>query len=316
MLLSSTPDYHGQSIFIGQVWHPQSKFLISRAVAAALLTFFLLHGAATMSAEPNQDSSLATADLAELDRKLNNPLTSIWSLTFQINTSANTGDSIRGTEYSNTLFFQPFMPFEVGANNQTMFTLRPVFPIVTQPEIDFSTGESSSHKTGYGDTQLLVLAGPNTGEGLVWGGGASFIFPTASDDILGQDKYQAGPAAMVFNIGKPWVYGLLAQHWESYAGDSDRPDTSRTDIQYTIRYSLPNAMSIGMGPTITYDWEADSDNALTFPIGLGLTKTTRWGTTPVKLRAELHYSVIKPDDYGAEWNFRIQITPVIKSPFK
>ena len=283
---------------------------------AALLSFCLLNAISALSAQPNQDTSLATADLAEIDRKLNNPLTSIWSLTFQNNTSANTGDLVSETEYSNTLFFQPFMPFEVGAKKQTMFTLRPVFPIVTQPKIDFSSGESSSHKTGYGDTQLLTLAGPNTGDGFVWGAGASFIFPTASDDILGQGKYQAGPAVMAFNIGRPWVYGILAQHWQSYAGDSDRSDTSRTDVQYTIRYSLPKAMSIGMGPTISYDWEADSDNALTLPIGLGLTKTTRWGAAPVKLRAELHYSVVKPDDYGAEWNFRIQVTPVINSPLK
>jgi hypothetical protein len=269
-----------------------------------------------ISAEPNAQDSLATADLAELDRKLNNPLTSIWSLTFQNNTSVNSGNAIDGDEYSNTLFFQPFMPFEVGPEKQTMFTLRPVFPLVSQPVFDSNPRESSDHQSGLGDIQLLALAGPNTGGGLVWGAGASFIFPTATDDVLGQGKYQAGPAAMVFNIGKPWVYGVLAQHWESYAGDSDRADTSRTDIQYTIRYALPNAMSIGMGPTITYDWEADSDNALTFPIGLGLTKTTRWGKTPVKLRAELHYSVIKPDDYGTEWNFRIQITPVINSPFK
>ncbi len=67
--------------------------------------------------------SLANVDLGELDRKLNNPLTSIWSLTFQNNTSANTGDLVDNTEYSNTLFFQPFMPFEVGAEKQAMFTL-------------------------------------------------------------------------------------------------------------------------------------------------------------------------------------------------
>ena len=75
-------------------------------------------------------------------------------------------------------------------------------------------------------------------------------------------------------------------------------------------------MSIGMGPTISIDWEADSDNALTLPIGLGVTKTTRWGKLPVKLRAEIHYSVIRPDDYGTEWNFRLQVTPVINSPMK
>ena len=75
-------------------------------------------------------------------------------------------------------------------------------------------------------------------------------------------------------------------------------------------------MSVGMGPTITYNWEEKPENRLTFPVGLGLTKTTRWGNTPVKLRVELHYSLIKPEDYGTEWNLRLQVTPVINSPFK
>ena len=295
----------------------QAAFMLKASRLSALASLFpLFVFMPAWSADAEEQSSLATADLAEIDRKLNNPLTSIWSLTFQNNTSANTGDLVEDTETSNNLFFQPFMPFEIGAEKQTMLTLRPVFPLVTQPEIDFATGESSSHKTGYGDTQLLTLMGPNSGDGFVWGAGATLIFPTASDDILGQGKYQAGPAVMAFNMGKPWVYGVIAQHWQSYAGDDDRSDTSRTDVQYVIRRSLPGAMSLGMGPTVTYDWKADSDNALTFPVGLGITKTTRWGKTPVKLRAELHYSLIKPDDYGAEWNFRLQITPVINNPFK
>jgi hypothetical protein len=75
-------------------------------------------------------------------------------------------------------------------------------------------------------------------------------------------------------------------------------------------------MSIGMGPTVVVDWEADSGNKLTFPIGLGITKTVRWGKMPVKLRFEPQYSIIRPDDFGTAWNFRLQITPVIPSPFK
>ena len=272
-----------------------------------------LAGASTGQAE---ETDLATADLGEIDRKLNNPLTNIWSLTLQNNTAVNSGDAVKGNEYSNNLFFQPFMPFVVGEEKQTMLTLRPVFPMVTQPVFDDDSGKSSEHKTGMGDIQMLVLAGPNRADGAVWGAGATFVLPTASQDVLGSEKYQAGPALMAFNMGKPWVYGVLAQHWESFDGDSDRDDISRTDIQYVVRYSLPDAWSVGMGPTITYDWEADSDNALTFPVGLGLTKTTRWGKMPVKLRAEVHYSVIKPDDYGTEWNIRFQITPVINNPFK
>jgi hypothetical protein len=198
-----------------------------------------------------------------------------------------------------------------------MLTLRPVFPIVTQPVFDASDPRNSSgHETGLGDIQLLTLAGPNKGKGLVWGLGATFKFPTASEDVLGQGKYQAGPAVLAINMGKPWVIGVLAQHWSSFSGDDDRADTRQTDVQYILRRSIPGAMSIGMGPTITYDWEQDSDNRLTVPVGLGLTKTTRWYSTPVKLRVEIQYSVIKPEDYGTVWNLRLQITPVINSPFK
>lgn len=280
------------------------------------ITLLLLSSSLAMAQTAPQDD-LASADLGEIDRRLNNPLTSLWSLTFQNNTSAYQGDAIDGTEYSNNFFFQPFLPFEVGAEKQAMITLRPVFPLVTQPVFDDpGARESHEHVTGLGDIQLLTLAGPNSGKGVVWGAGATFRFPTASKDELGQGKYQAGPAAMIFYMGKPWTLGLLAQHWSSFAGDDDRDSVSQTDIQYVIRRSIPGAMSIGMGPTISVDWKADSDNRLTVPVGLGITKTTRWGKTPFKLRAEVHYSVISPDDYGSTWNLRLQVTPVIPSPVK
>jgi hypothetical protein len=198
-----------------------------------------------------------------------------------------------------------------------MVTLRPVFPLVTQPEFDGADPRNSyQHVTGLGDIQLLVLAGPNDGKGLVWGAGATFKFPTASDDNLGRGKYQAGPAAMLFHMGKPWVIGVLAQHWSSLAGDDVRDSVSQTDIQYIIRRSIPGAISIGTGPTISINWEEDSDNRVTLPVGLGITKTTRWGKTPFKLRAEVHYSIISPDDFGSTWNLRLQVTPVIPSPFR
>jgi len=70
-----------------------------------------------------------------------------------------------------------------------------------------------------------------------------------------------------------------------------------------------------MGPTISINWEAEEGNRVTFPIGLGITKTIRLGGTPIKMRIEPQYSIIKPDDYGTEWNIRFQFTPVINRPF-
>jgi hypothetical protein len=150
----------------------------------------------------------------------------------------------------------------------------------------------------------------------VWGAGATFKFPTASDDVLGEDKYQAGPAAMLFNMGDPWTVGVLVQHWWSYAGDDDRPGTSQTDIKYIARHRMAHAMSLGFGPTVSIDWEADSDDRYTVPVGFGVTKMVRAGNLPIKLLGEINYSVVSPDSFGTEWKFIFRVAPVIKSPFR
>ena len=257
---------------------------------------------------------LEELDLEELNRRLENPLSNLWSLVLQENLELVAGDLVAGTETSNVLFFQPFLPVPVGQDK--LLAIRPVFPLVTVPDPDAAAGDSGrGHTTGFGDMQLFTAVGPDRTDGLVWGVGATFIFPTASSDALGRGQYQAGPAGMLFKLGKRWTLGTLVQHWTSFAGDADRADTNRTDIQYVARRQLPGAWSIGMGPTISINWEADPGNRVTFPVGLGITKTVRWGKVPIKLRFEPQYSIIKPDAAGTAWNFRFQIAPVIPNPF-
>jgi len=269
--------------------------------------------AASFAVAQEVDEPAELPSLEEIDRQLNNPLSKTWALTLQDNIGVKEGDLVDGTTWGNLLFFQPLLPVPISKN--LMFSGRPVFPLVTSPDVDFSTGQTDGHTTGFGDLQILTLVGPDKANGWVWGAGATFKFPTASDPVLGQGKYQAGPAAMLLKMGRPWVYGFIFQHWSSFAGDDEQPDTSFTDLQYIIRYLLPKAWSVGAGPSITYNHEAASDDRLTVPIGLGVTKTVRVGKLPMKLRAEVHYSVIRPDSYGEVWNFRLQVTPVIKSPF-
>ena len=235
-----------------------------------------------------------------------------WSLVLQENLTINQGDAVDGNVVSNTLFFQPALPIPFGKN--LVFTARPVFPLVTQPY--FSADATGGKKvTGFGDIQMAAFIGPGNARGWVWGMGATFVFPTATNKNLGSGKYQLGPAAMVFHIGETWNKGIFIQHWWSYAGDEDRNAVVITDIQYIIRKGLKNASSIGMGPSIRIDWTKDIDEGLTIPIGLGYTKTIRVGSTPLKLRIEPQYSIIRPDDYGNVWNLRIQIAPILKSPF-
>ena len=37
---------------------------------------------------------------------------------------------------------------------------------------------------------------------------------------------------------------------------------------------------------------------------------------PLRLAAEVQYSLVKPDDIGTDWNFRILVIPVIPNPFR
>jgi hypothetical protein len=144
---------------------------------------------------------------------------------------------------------------------------------------------------------------------------ATTKFPMSSDDDLGVDKWQLGPAAMLFSIKRPWVVGTLVQNWFSVAGEGSARSQKQTDINYVIRYALPRAWQVGVGPTVSIDWTQGNDDKLTLPIGLGLTKTVRIGNMPIKLRGEIQYSVVRPDSYGTEWTFIFRIAPVIKSPF-
>ena len=254
-----------------------------------------------------------TTSIDELNRQLENPLSRFWSLIFQENLNFNTGDLIEGTAISNVFNFQPSLPVPVGKSK--MLLVRPVFPLVTSPTFD-GNGEQTGTETGLGDIQVFSLYGPDKKDGLIWGAGLTFAFPSASSEYLGSGKFQMGPAVMILSITKKWTLGTIVQHWKSVGGDPTRPETTKTDIQYILRKQIKGkGMSIGMGPNISVNWEAEDGNKLTFPIGLGITKTVKWGNTPWKLRFEPQYSIIKPDNYGTQWNIRIQIAPIIKNPF-
>ena len=249
----------------------------------------------------------------DLNRQLENPLSRFWSLIIQENINFNSGDLVEGTHVSNVFNFQPSLPVPVGKSK--MFLIRPVFPLVTAPVFD-ENGEKTGTETGLGDMNVFSLFGPDKKDGLIWGAGLTFTFPTASSDELGSGKVQMGPALMALSITKKWTIGTIVQHWNSVGGDSNRSDVTKTDIQYIVRKQIKGkGMSIGMGPNISVNWNAESGNKVTFPIGLGITKTVKWGDSPWKLRFEPQYSIIKPDDYGTLWNIRIQIAPIIKNPF-
>ena len=158
-----------------------------------------------------------------------------------------------------------------------------------------------------------------------WGVGLTFQLPTATQDVLGSEKWSAGPAALVVRLGnsfgepsssESWNIGVLAQHWWDFAGEGDREDVNESNIQYFINYKYNATQLIGMTPNIVINWEESGSDRFSVPIGLGTIGFMRWGKVPVRWGAEIQYYVAQPDDFGPEWNLKLFIAPIAPNPFK
>jgi len=266
----------------------------------------------------------AEKSMEELSKELANPLAQIWNLSFQHNRSVITGDVVNGHERINTTLFQPVLPIPLG-DKYTAFA-RPVITIIDGPTNGTITGGTPSQPIGngtdrqieFGDTILPMGVGVVRKEGWSWGGGLTFIFPTSQNDLLGSHQYQAGPTALALWANKDWTIGTHIQHWWGFADDSygwSGENHNHSDIQYFIIKNLPNAWQLRASPHVTVDWNKNSDNALTLPIGIGVGKMIKIGPMPVMLMAEYQYSVISPDKIGNEQTFMLQANFIIKNPF-
>ena len=135
--------------------------------------------------------------LTEVSKQLANPVTSFWSLQFQQNNYLlNNPD-----RYSPNLQFQPVLP--ISLTGDWNLITRPVIPLfVSQPHQVLAGSPlkmESETTTGFGDMILLEMLSPSPSIAGNWllGAGPTIVFPSASTDLTGQGKWQAGPSVVV-----------------------------------------------------------------------------------------------------------------------
>ena len=87
-----------------------------------------------------------------------------------------------------------------------------------------------------------------------------------------------GPTAVALTVHGPWVLGALVNNVWSFAGDSDRRDVNQMLIQPFVNYNLPDAWYVVTAPIITADWEAESDDRWTVPIGSAWARSSDWAS--------------------------------------
>lgn len=233
----------------------------------------------------------------ELAKTAQNPVANIISLPFQNNTNFNFGPR---EKTQNILNIQPVFPFALGADWNLI--TRTIVPVISQPPL-FA---GDDRENGLGDITFTAFLSPAAAGRLIWGAGPILLLPSATDEKLGTERWGAGPSAVALTIRGPWLFGVLANHIWSFAGDGDRDDVNQTLIQPFINYNFPGGWFLTSSPIITANWEADNDQRWTVPLGGGAGKLFFIGRQPVNVSAQGFYNVEKPD-FQADWTLRLNV---------
>jgi hypothetical protein len=295
-----------------------------------------------VAASPPAEDAGAFSSAEEMARQSSNPLGGdFYILLNQFDNYFYQGDITGETRNINTWAVQPVIPIKLGGD--WIVVNRPTFPIILNAELPNTPsgfppggpplppdnpppgGPSFGNESGFGDIVHFSLVGQSIptedfgGGDWVWAVGPTFQFPTASNDDLGSEKYSAGPAGVGAFIGKDFILGGLSQNWISFAsasGGSDRNDVEYSWLNLFYFLNFEGGWQVGGTPVITADWEADSDNRWSVPVGLGVYKTHFFfGKLPIKMGIESQYYAVQPDAYGPEWNIRFVFAPVIPALF-
>jgi hypothetical protein len=267
----------------------------ARAKSIAIAIAALLCSISTFC--QNQQQSGGGASTEDLQKQTQNPVASLISVPIQNNANFDVGPFGRTQDILN---IQPVIPARITEN--WMLITRIIQPIVWQPYATQNTGG----EFGFGDMNPTFFLSPAKPGKVIWGVGPAFVIPTATNSILGQGKFSAGPSVVALVQPGKWTVGVLANNVWSVAGDSSRPDVNQFLVQYFVNYNLPKGWFLSMSPIITANWEVSSPNRWTVPFGGGAGRIMRLGAQPVNISAQFYANPIRPSGTST-WSARAQI---------
>jgi hypothetical protein len=266
------------------------KFTLKLNILATALVIAALFPATQVCAE------MSATELAKLTQ---NPVGDVISVPFQNNTNLNFGPE---EKTQNILNIQPVIP--ISLNNEWNIITRTILPVISMPPL--YPGDDRTN--GIGDTVFTAFLSPAKPGKYIWGAGPVVQIPTNNDRVLGNNNWGLGPSGVLLRLekGNPWVYGALINNIWSVSNDKRGGSYNNGLIQPFVNYNFSEGLYLVSAPIATVNWDADSGDKWTVPVGGGIGKIFNFGNLPVNMQLGAYYNVISPDD-GPDWQIRTQI---------
>jgi len=220
-----------------------------------------------------------------------NPLTPLYSVLNENDTNFGMGP-LHKTQ--NVLLVEPIIPLKLTPNYNLI--TRWITPMISQPRFAEPVGSfpGIGPQFGLGNIAPQFFFTPaHNGDGFVWGLGANAWLPTATDKVLGINKWGGGPTAVGLWIQGPLMTGVLVSN--TWAGNQNHGSSVTGDrinqltVQPFIFYNLPQGWYVASLPVITADWTVDH-NKWTVPIGGAIGRVMPVGDMLMNVRLDFYYN--------------------------
>ncbi len=231
----------------------------------------------------------------DLAQQLSNPVADLISLPIQSNYDFGIGPG-DGTRFTTNI--QPVIPFSL--NDDWNLISRTILPVIDQ---EGTLAGGAADKFGLGDVVQSFFFSPKSSDP-IWGVGPVFLLPTATDAVLGTDKWGFGPTAVVLKQNGPWTSGALANHLWDFAGDDSRNSINVTFFQPFVSYTTPQATTFSFNVESTYDWQQNQWNV---PFNAVVSQLVQIGDQPIQFIAGARYYLETPAG-GPDWGLRFGLT--------
>ncbi len=244
--------------------------------------------------------AVADESQADIAKKLNNPIADLISVPFQFNYDQDLGPTKKGER--TYLNIQSMIPVHLNADwNVISRTILPLIKLENVPP--------GNDEDGIGDVlQSLFFSPTAQANGWTWGVGPAFSLRTATDDLLGAQKWSAGPTAVALKQEHGFTYGALVNHLWSYAGNGQDTDVDATYLQPFFGYTTTKYTTFMLNTESTYDWQG---NDWSVPVNLMVTQVFKIGKQPMSIQLGARYWADTPEDAGPKgWGARLAYTLV------